>query len=52
MASRFLTEFGLKQEKNVLHSDSQSVIALAKNSLFHQELEHLGHCYPQVSVGG
>ena len=48
-----LSELGFKQEKNVLHSDSQSSIALVKNSLFHQELEHIGHCYlPQDSDGG
>jgi hypothetical protein len=36
-----LTELGFKQEMNVLHSDSQSAIHLAKNSAFHSRTKHI-----------
>lgn len=36
-----LTELGFKQKKIVLHSDSQSVIHLAKNSSFHSRTKHI-----------
>ena len=36
-----LTELGFKHEKNVLHSDSQSAIHLAKNSAFHSRTKHI-----------
>lgn len=33
------------QEKSVLYSDSQSVIHLAKNSVFHSRTKHIGLRY-------
>jgi ATP-binding cassette subfamily B (MDR/TAP) protein 1 len=36
-----LTELGFEQEMNVLHSDSQSAINLAKNSAFHSRTKHI-----------
>jgi len=36
-----LTELGFKQEMNVLHSDSQSAIHLAKNLAFHSRTKHI-----------
>jgi hypothetical protein len=36
-----LTELGFIQEDNVLHSDSQSAIHLAKNSAFHSRTKHI-----------
>jgi hypothetical protein len=36
-----LTELGFEQEMNVLHSDSQSAIHLAKNSAFHSRTKHI-----------
>ena len=40
-----LTELRFKQEKNVLYSDSQSTIHLAKNSTFHFRTKHIGLLY-------
>lgn len=40
-----LVELDVKQEKNVLHSDSQSAIHLAKNSAFHSRTKHIGLRY-------
>ena len=37
----FLDELGKKQEMGILHSDSQSAIFLAKNSVFHSKLKHI-----------
>ena len=37
----FLDELGTKQEMGILHSDSQSVIFLAKNSAFHSKSKHI-----------
>ena len=37
----FLNELGKKQEIGILHSDSQSAIFLAKNSVFHSKLKHI-----------
>lgn len=37
----FLEELGKKQENNVLYSDSQSVIHLAKNPSFHVRTKHI-----------
>ena len=37
----FLDELSKKQEKGILHSDSQSAIFLAKNSAFHSKLKHI-----------
>ena len=37
----FLDELGKKQEMGILHSDSQSVIFLAKNSTFHSKQKHI-----------
>ena len=37
----FLDELGKKQEMDILHSDSQSAIFLAKNSVFHSKLKHI-----------
>ncbi len=36
-----ITELGFEQEMNVLHSDSQSAIHLAKNSTFHFRTKHI-----------
>ena len=38
---KFLEELGLKQEKNVVYSDSQSVIHLSKNLTFHSRSKHI-----------
>ncbi len=40
-----LTELGFEQKMNVLHSDSQSAIHLAKNSAFHSRTKHIDLCY-------
>ena len=40
-----LTELGFVQEDNVLYSDSQSAIHLAKNSAFHSRTKHIGLRY-------
>jgi hypothetical protein len=40
-----LAELGFKQVKNVLYSDSQSAIHLAKNSAFHSRTKHIGLRY-------
>ena len=40
-----LAELGFRQTKNVLHSDNQSVIHLAKNSAFHSRTKHIGLRY-------
>ena len=37
----FLNELGKKQEMSILHSDSQSAIFLAKNSVFHLKSKHI-----------
>lgn len=37
----FLEDFGKKQENNVLYSDSQSAIHLAKNAAFHSRTKHI-----------
>uniref|UniRef100_A0A7N2MUY1 Retrovirus-related Pol polyprotein from transposon TNT 1-94 n=1 Tax=Quercus lobata TaxID=97700 RepID=A0A7N2MUY1_QUELO len=37
----FLNELGKKQEMGILHSDSQSAIFLAKNSVFHSKSKHI-----------
>ena len=37
----FLEELGKKQENNVLYSDSQNEIHLAKNSFFHAKIKHI-----------
>ena len=37
----FLDELGKKQEMSILHSDSQSTIFLAKNSVFHSKSKHI-----------
>ena len=38
---KFLQELGLKQERYVLHCDSQSAIHLSKNSSFHLRSKHI-----------
>ena len=40
-----LAKLGFRQAKNVLHSDSQSAIHLAKNSAFHSRTKHIGFRY-------
>ena len=37
----FLDELGKKQELDILHSDSQSAIFLAKNPVFHSKSKHI-----------
>jgi len=37
----FLDELGKKNEKSVLHSDSQSAIFLAKNPAYHSRTKHI-----------
>ena len=41
----FLDELGKKQKMGILHSDSQSAIFLAKNSVFHSKLKHIQKKY-------
>ena len=38
---KFFEELGLQQKKNVVYSDSQSVIHLSKNSTFHSRSKHI-----------
>ncbi|GAB2279545.1 hypothetical protein Dimus_039358 [Dionaea muscipula] len=38
---KFLIELGFRQQRYVLHCDSQSVIHLAKNSTFHYRSKHI-----------
>ena len=38
---KLLEELGLKQEKYVVHSNSQSAIHLSKNSTFHSRWKHI-----------
>ena len=38
---KFLEELGLKQEKYVVYSDSQSTIHLSKNSVFHSRSKQI-----------
>lgn len=40
-----LDELGMRQKENVLHSDSQSAIHLAKNSAYHARTKHIGLRY-------
>ncbi|CAO2827530.1 unnamed protein product [Amaranthus hypochondriacus] len=40
-----LDELGFKQENNILYSDSQSAIHLAKNSALHSRTKHIGVRY-------
>ena len=40
-----LNDLGFKQENNVLYSDSQSAINLAKNSAFHLRIKYIGIRY-------
>ena len=42
---KFLEELGLKQEKYVIYSDSQSAIHLSKNSTFHSKSKHINVRY-------
>jgi hypothetical protein len=37
----FLDELGRKNEKGILHSDSQSAIFLAKNPAYHSRTKHI-----------
>lgn len=37
----FLEELGVKCEKGTLYNDSQSVIYLAKNPVFHSRMKHI-----------
>ena len=37
----FLDELGKKKEMDILHSDNQSAIFLAKNSAFHSKSKHI-----------
>ena len=38
---RFLQELGLKQDGYVVNCDSQSVVDLSKNSMYHSRLKHI-----------
>ena len=40
-----LAKLGFKSVMNVLHSDSQPVIHLTKNSTFHSRTKHITLCY-------
>jgi hypothetical protein len=37
---RFLQELGMKQEKYVIHCDSQSALDLSKNAMYHSRTKH------------
>jgi hypothetical protein len=41
----FLDELGKKNEKGILHSDSQSAIFLAKNPAYHSRTKHIWLMY-------
>ena len=38
---KFLKELGLQQDKYVVYNDSQSVVHLSKNSMFHSRSKHI-----------
>ena len=40
----FLEELGVKQDKYVLHCDSQSTIDLSKNDTYHARTKHIDVC--------
>ena len=37
----FLEELGVKQDKYVVHCDSQSAIDLRKNAIYHDRINHI-----------
>ena len=41
MDKTFFKELGLKQEKYVVHCDSQSEIELSKNATYHSRTNHI-----------
>ncbi|MCO5612541.1 hypothetical protein L7F22_066809 [Adiantum nelumboides] len=43
--ARLVKDLGLEQCLPVLYCDSQSAIALAKNSVFHSKTKHIDVCY-------
>ncbi|CAL5395059.1 unnamed protein product [Camellia sinensis] len=49
---RFLQELGLKQEKFMVHCDSQSAIDLSKNSMYHSRTKHINIRYHWILYRG
>ena len=47
---RFLQKLGLMQDKYVVHFDSQSVIDLSKNVMFHSRFKHIEVRYHQIRL--
>ena len=45
---RFLNEIGVKQDRYIVHCDSQSAIHLSKNSSFHSRSKHIDVRYHWV----
>jgi hypothetical protein len=45
-----LTELGFEQKMNVLHSDNQSAVHLAKNSTFHFRTKHIDLHYHFIQL--
>ena len=48
MSKNFLQELGLKQEKYILYYNSQSIIHLLKNPIFHSRSKHINVRYHWV----
>jgi hypothetical protein len=42
---RFLQQLGMKQERYVIHCDSQSALDLSKNAMYHSRTKHIDVIY-------